>query len=902
MTKRRESEGIKKGLFIMCRMSSARFPKKALARVAGQTVLEHVIDRAKMTPDIDVLAVCTSVEEQDNVIESIAKARGVKVFRGSLDDFLGRLLGAANSFGVDVFAVWTADNLFCEPAFVSQGLRQMTQERLDFLDLPDELIPGSASYCISTAALRSLSKIIPTRNTEPFPTLFKEYGSFTIGDLRVKDKVYHYPNVRVTLDYPEDLDFIRTISHELKMKPAAISLYDIVKLVKKKPDIAQINLFRNKDWAVKQARQRTLIREPSSGTIREMHIGGRAVGDGHPAYIIAEIGLNHQGDVNLAKKLIDHAVAAGADCVKFQKRSLKHVYRSDILASMSKEEHGSNYILHHVKRTELSENQMRRLHRYTVSQGVDFLCTPWDEKSLKFLATLHLPAYKIGSPDMTNIRLIRRVAKLKKPLIISTGMSFLSEIERLMTYLDEMDVDYALLHCNSTYPAPYHDLNLNFIRTLQGKCGRVIGYSGHEAGISACIAAVTFGAKIIEKHITLDRNLPGPDHRASLEPEQFASLVREIRATEAALGDGARYPTRGEYLNRQFLSKSIVASRDLPKGTIIRAADMEVRGPGKGTSPLKIDTFIGRRILNRDIKRHDYIFDSDIDFSLAAMHEEFYRPSSIHHAWGMVARMSDIETMLYARPDFFEIHLTDGDIREPKKYSKHYPFPITVHAPEYNGEKLLDLSSLDESLRRESVAHANRVITYARTLKPLFKNSNSRPLFILHPGGMDVDMPLTEQIPNLNRQLARSLRELDARGFEILVENMPPCPWYFGGQWWHSSFMDAGEIVQFSRKTGYGVTFDVSHAALYCNYTGKDLEEYTKTILPVTRYIHISDAARFNGEGLGIGDGSVDFKRILPHLVKTKLWFLPEIWQGHKFGGEGYLLAIKRLKDINGNF
>ncbi|EKD44670.1 MAG: hypothetical protein ACD_71C00052G0001 [uncultured bacterium (gcode 4)] len=167
---------------------------------------------------------------------------------------------------------------------------------------------------------------------------------------------------------------------------------------------------------------------------------------------------------------------------------------------------------------------------------------------------------------------------------------------------------------------------------------------------------------------------------------------------------------------------------------------------------------------------------------------------------------------------------------------------------------------------------------------------------------MNMKIPLLRKVNEFNKKLLDSLQKLKSDGFELLVENMPSCPWYFGGQWYHSNFMNADEIIEFSTKTGYGITLDVSHAALYCNYHKKDLEEQIKKIIPVTKYIHIADAAKSNGEGLQIGDGTIDFETILPHLVKTDLWCLVEIWQGHKFGGEKFIEAIKKLKAINKDF
>lgn len=254
--------------------------------------------------------------------------------------------------------------------------------------------------------------------------------------------------------------------------------------------------------------------------MNEIKIGNKIIGGDNPVYIIAEIGLNHQGDVGLAKKLIDHAVKANADAVKFQKRSLKKAYRSGTLENIEKEEHGSHYLLHHIKKSELYKGDMRELQRYSVARGIDFLCTPWDEDSLKFLSTMNLPAYKIASADMVNLKLIHEASKLKKPLIISTGMSFMSEVEHLVEFLAKIKAEYVLLHCNGTYPAPYHDINLKFMEAMCNKFNCNVGYSGHEQGIAVSLAAVSMGAKLLERHITLDRNMPGPDHKASLEPKR----------------------------------------------------------------------------------------------------------------------------------------------------------------------------------------------------------------------------------------------------------------------------------------------------------------------------------------------------------------------------------------------
>lgn len=635
----------------------------------------------------------------------------------------------------------------------------------------------------------------------------------------------------------------------------------------------------------------------SRGTVvpmSELRIGKRLIGDGHPTYIIAEIGLNHQGQIKLAKQLIDHAVEAGADAVKFQKRDLKSVYSAKVLKDSALEENATHYSLRHIQKTELSEKDMRELCSYTRTKGVDFLCSAWDEKSLDFLRSLDLPAYKIASADMFNLRLIGAVAALKKPLLISTGMSFMFEIEQLVEYLKKMQAEFVLLHTNSTYPAPFHDINLRFITTLQKRFGCLVGYSGHEIGISVSVAAVAMGARVIERHLTLDREMVGPDHKASLEPKEFTELVKQIRIIEMSLGDGVRIPSRGEYINRETLAKSIVAAKDLKKGTVLTHDHVGLKSPGKGTSPLKLDLFVGKKLTARSIKKDDYILESDVNLRP----RDLYPKTKIKHAWGVVARMSDIDTLMHCGSDFAEVHLTGADVSSARKYTKKYPLMMTVHGPEYDGDTLLDLSSLDKELRLHSIKFFNKALAYARRQKKLFKNKNEKVKFVVHPGGMNMHFPKMEDIKQLNENFADSLGRLDADGFELLVENMPGCAWCFGGQWYHTNFMDAEEITRFSKKYGYGVVFDTSHAALYCNQYGKDILEYAKTILPVTKYLHISDAARINGEGLQIGDGSIPWKPLLALFAKTDLWMVPEIWQGHKFGGEGFMRAVKNLKDI----
>ena len=301
-------------------------------------------------------------------------------------------------------------------------------------------------------------------------------------------------------------------------------------------------------------------------------------------FIIAEIGNNHNGSYENAIILIDEAFAAGADCVKFQMRVMDAVYRKKSL-NRSGEDLGTEYVLDLLDRFQLSSNEHEKLKNYCKEIGITYMCTPWDINSVQALEKMNVPAYKVASADLTNMPLIESLANLSKPLILSTGMSTEEEVLYTVEFLNSKKSDFALLHCNSTYPAPLHDINLKWMNRLS-KIHPLIGYSGHERGISVSLAAVSLGATIIEKHLTLDRKMEGPDHAASLLPEEFKSLVSSIREIEDALGDGkVRLLSQGEMINRENLAKSLVATKDLPKGTIIQAEHIKALSPGQGLSP-----------------------------------------------------------------------------------------------------------------------------------------------------------------------------------------------------------------------------------------------------------------------------------------------------------------------------
>jgi len=344
---------------------------------------------------------------------------------------------------------------------------------------------------------------------------------------------------------------------------------------------------------------------------KKITIADRIIGVGEPCYVIAEIGINHNGKLELAKKLIDLAVQAGADAVKFQKRSLKDLFREDVLENPNIESQGIEILIDVLKEVELSEEDYVKIIKYCKNKKITFLCTPWDKPSVDFLEKFNVVAYKIASADMTNFPLLKHVVQTKKPLIVSTGMSTLEEIEKTVNFLKNEDAKFILMHCNSTYPAPVETLNIELIHVLSSKFNVPIGYSGHETGIIGTLTAANLGAVSVERHITLDKKMEGLDQAASLEPDEFFKLIMYIREAEKAKGKPVKKMTRGEIMQREVLGKSIVCSSNINSGEVFSEDSIDVKGPAKGLSPQYFYELIGKKA-RRKIKKGEYIQLDDL--------------------------------------------------------------------------------------------------------------------------------------------------------------------------------------------------------------------------------------------------------------------------------------------------
>ena len=315
---------------------------------------------------------------------------------------------------------------------------------------------------------------------------------------------------------------------------------------------------------------------------KNIAIGKHTIGVGEPTYVIAEAGVNHNGDLALAKKLIDTAVSTGADAVKFQLFDTDALIKANVKKAAYQVGNKTNSQSQHemLKALEISADDCRVLADHAAVKGIDFIVTPFDEPSLAFLASLGLSALKISSTDLTNTSFLLKAANIGIPVILSTGMSEQSEVDHAITAIHEVCNDVVLLQCTSSYPAPESDLNLRVIQKYAGQYGVISGYSDHTDGIGASPYAIAAGALVIEKHFTLDKSLPGPDHQASLSPDELARFMSEIRRVDRMMGHNIKRVELCERENRLSLQKCLVASCNIESGVVFSESNICAKRTG----------------------------------------------------------------------------------------------------------------------------------------------------------------------------------------------------------------------------------------------------------------------------------------------------------------------------------
>lgn len=351
----------------------------------------------------------------------------------------------------------------------------------------------------------------------------------------------------------------------------------------------------------------------------KIKIGNKIIGKNGHCFIIAEAGVNHNGNVEIAEKLVDVAKDAGADAVKFQTFKSKDLVtanadRAEYQKRNTKNACGKESQLQMLKKLELSHKDFKLIKNYCDEKGILFLSTPHTGDAIDFLEAL-VPAYKIGSGDLTNIPFLKKIAKKGKPMILGTGMATMEEVkEALQAIYEEDNKEVIVLHCTTNYPCPKNEVNLRAMQTMQKELDCLIGYSDHTLGINISLMAAKLGAVVIEKHFTLDKNMEGPDHKASLEPQEFKNLVCSIRNNkfkdidleEEVLGSPEKKPNTSEIEIAKVARKSIVASKDIKEGEILSFGNLAIKRPGTGLKPKETYNMIGK-IADKSIKKDELI-------------------------------------------------------------------------------------------------------------------------------------------------------------------------------------------------------------------------------------------------------------------------------------------------------
>ncbi|MHA2287929.1 MAG: N-acetylneuraminate synthase [Promethearchaeota archaeon] len=350
--------------------------------------------------------------------------------------------------------------------------------------------------------------------------------------------------------------------------------------------------------------------------MKEIIISEKKIGNSNPVFLIGEAGVNHNGKLSIAKKLIDKASEANVDAIKFQtfitdKLVLKKAPKANY-QKRTKNDDENFYEM--VKKYEFSKDQFRILRNYCTEKGLIFLSTPFDELSVKWLEDLDVPIFKVGSGDLNNFPLLKLICSKNKPIFLSTGMSTLEEVKESVNFIKSNGVnEIVIFQCTSDYPTPYEDVNLNVISTYKKTFpNELIGFSDHSKGIVASIGAVVKGAKVIEKHFTLNKDMEGPDHKASLDPDELSMWVSSIRTIEKALGTYEKNPSLSEFEIARIARKSIVTSKDIKKGDLLSLENITVKRPGIGIPPTKFDLILGKKI-NKDLPKDSIINWEDIE-------------------------------------------------------------------------------------------------------------------------------------------------------------------------------------------------------------------------------------------------------------------------------------------------
>lgn len=557
---------------IQARMLSSRLRGKSLMSVAGTPLLYRVIENIKQLSFIDDIVIATTCLDADQPIVSAAHALNVKVYQGSSLNVLERFVKATSDLNDDDLVVrFTADNPICIEEVTKLAFDIAVSHDYTSIDNLSHIVPEF----IKVSALRKLEQISESPFDQEHVTPFFRTKE---ADLIFNTKILNsdFGGLRpeldkfLTIDTNKDLNRLEALLESVKNANSLSTIYSHL----------------------------DQILSASESTFPEVQLDGYTVGENHPTYIIAEIGQNHNGSIDFAKKLIDMSQKCGANAVKFQKRDIPSELTKAAYDKLydNPNSFGTTYGEHRIF-LELSEVEHKELKEYCDLIGMTYFCTPCDVPSVELLERIGCPFFKVASRDLTNIPLLEKLATIGKPVIISTGMASVDDIDVALSILNLPKNKLIITQCTSQYPCDVRNVNLKVMNTLREKYKVNVGLSDHTSGVIISASASAIGATVIEKHVTLDRTMKGTDQPGSLEEAGLKKLVEYIRAIELAMGNGIKVVNPVTKLAKEKLARSITSLVKITKGTILNEDMLCLKSPGTGIKWVDKDALLGKKAL-----------------------------------------------------------------------------------------------------------------------------------------------------------------------------------------------------------------------------------------------------------------------------------------------------------------
>ncbi len=625
----------------------------------------------------------------------------------------------------------------------------------------------------------------------------------------------------------------------------------------------------------------------------------------HEPYIISEIGLNHNGSIEEAYKLIEESKKANCNAVKFQIRS-----EACLKADPKNMEIGQQYVYQYILSTFLNFNQYEKLIEFARNLKIDVIVSCWDIDSLLFAHKNKIKTLKIASADLTNLLMIETAFEYFDNFIMSTGMSNQKEIITSVSYFLENRKNLCLLHCQSAYPSPVDTLNLKYIKKLKKLFPKVqLGYSGHELEYYVCLSALSYGAIVFEKHLTLNKNAKGNDHVVSLYPDQMRDLCKMLKEAHKSLGnDNDRIIQPGEKANRISLGKSLTVNKILKKGTILKKEYLDFTYGGKGLSPDKYKSIINKKLINK--KNPGEIIElSDISGYKTIF--KYCKKPIPNCKFGIPVRYHDAPILFdEIKPDFLEFHLSHKDIDYPfnkiKNLLKDIPKNLnnTFHAPDfYSNDLIFDPFSKKENIRKESIFEFEKFLNHIIRVNDLLGNKKETKVKVITSFSSATlkEFLNDKEKDDIYKELEELIKNFRIKypTLEILPQTLPVNAWYLGGRRLVNIFADPREILNFCKKTKLKICLDSAHTIMSSNYYSLNPNYWINELLQFTDHIHLVDAKGDSDEGLLFGEGDLDLKLIVSSMKKKGgISFIPEIWQGHHNLGEGFKIALNTINEL----